>query len=304
MKKYNKETLKDIKQRNPNVCFGNLSDEVYTWFYVDLNEDGSIVGNPPVRAKTIGKSFPNPNYWVQRENSPYYILEYVCDGIGHVVCNGKEYTVKKGDVYLLPPGSNHKYWADKTKPYTKLWINFTSDVFEKVIESFGLEGIVKFSNTDCEKLFEELFRIDEISLFHNVICYDVLEILLRIANRLKKAQDSPNTNIPESIYNIKHLLDKSIYSNVTIEEICEQHFLSRSYVISNFKKYFGITPHKYLIEGKIKLSTSLLKNPNKTIKEIALGLGFYDVYHFSKTFKQKIGISPLGYRKNSNNINE
>ena len=41
MKKYNKETLKDIKSRNPLVKYGNLNDEVYTWFFVEKNDDGS-----------------------------------------------------------------------------------------------------------------------------------------------------------------------------------------------------------------------------------------------------------------------
>ena len=113
-----------------------------------------------------------------------------------------------------------------------------------------------------------------------------------------KATNSPQVAIPEQIYNIKKLIDNSIYSSISIEQICEEYYLSRSYIISNFKKYFGVTPHKYLIEEKIKLSTSLLRNPNKTIKEIALGLGFYDVYHFSKTFKQKMGVSPLEFKKN------
>ena len=43
MKKYNRETLKDIRQRNPLVKFGNLSSELYTWFYTEYDEDGEIV---------------------------------------------------------------------------------------------------------------------------------------------------------------------------------------------------------------------------------------------------------------------
>ena len=297
MKKYNRETLKDIRQRNPLVKFGNLSSELYTWFYTEYDEDGEIVGKPPIRAQVIGKTFPNNKYFVSRENSPHFVLEYVIDGIGHIVCDGNEYTVTKGDVYLLSPGSNHKYWADEKKPYTKVWINFRCQIFEELIESMGLKGVIKFSNVYCEELFDELYRIEEKSLFHELIYSDVLEILLRIANRLLKAHTSKNPNIPDSIQHIKLMLDQSFFRNLTIEEICKRSYLSRSYIISKFKEYYGMTPHQYLLDGKIKLSTSLLRDRNKTIKEIALSLGFYDVYHFSKLFKQKKGISPLEYRK-------
>ena len=296
MKKYNKETIKDINSRNPLVKFGNLNNEIYTWFYVERNSDGSLVGNPPIRVRVIGKSFPNPHYWITRDKSPHYVLEYVCDGIGHIVCDGNEYTVNKGDVYLLEPGSNHKYYSDKKNPYTKIWINFESDIFEKLIKDLNINGIVKFPNVFCEDLFEELLRIEDKSLFHNVIAYDTLEILFKIALRLFKSINNPEPYIPEQINNIKLMLDQSFFGNLTIEDICEQHYLSRSYVISNFKKYFGVTPHKYLIDGKIKISISLLRNYNKSIKEIATELGFYDVYHFSKTFKQKLGVSPSEYR--------
>ena len=158
MKKYNKETIKDIKSKNPLVKFGHLSDEVYTWFYVDHSNDKTLPENLPLRRTVIGKSFPNSNYWIKRENSKHFILEYVCDGVGYITCDGKEYTVKKGDVYLLEPGSTHKYWSDKKNPYTKIWINFQSELFEKVVEDFGLKGIVKFSNMHCETLFEELYH--------------------------------------------------------------------------------------------------------------------------------------------------
>ena len=264
--------------------------------FVERNDDGSLVGNPPVRVRVIGKSFPNPNYWIKRGNSPHFVLEYVCDGIGYVTCNERKFTVKKGDVYLLGPGSNHTYHSDSKNPYTKIWINFESKIFENVIKDLGIADQIHFENIFCEELFEELLRVEDISLFHNVITYDVLEILLKIAARLLKSIHQPKQLLPEQINNIKMLLDNSLLGNISIEEICEQNFLSRSYVISNFKKYFGITPHKYLIEGKIKLAMSLLRNHNKSIKEIAFELGFYDLYHFSKTFKQKTGVSPSEYR--------
>ena len=301
MKKYDNEIEKEVRTRNPNVKFGNLKEEIYTWFYVEYNEDGTLVDNPPIRVRVIGKTFPDSKYWVKRDNSPHFILEYVCDGIGYVECDGETYTVEKGDVYLLKPGSNHKYWADPKNPYTKMWINFHCDIFAKTIEAMGIDKIVKFPKIFCEELFEELLRIEEKSLFHNSIAFEVMEILLKIATRLHKAVHWPNNNIPEQINNIKYYLDRSLYENITIEDICEKYLLSKTYVISNFKKYFGMTPHQYLIDRKIKLSTTLLSNKTKSLTEIANILSFYDLYHFSKTFKQIMKVSPSEYRAKINN---
>ena len=44
-------------------------------------------------------------------------------------------------------------------------------------------------------------------------------------------------------------------------------------------------------QAKILLVTS-----NLTVGEIALSLGFADQFHFSKTFKNAVGLSPTDYR--------
>ncbi len=40
----------------------------------------------------------------------------------------------------------------------------------------------------------------------------------------------------------------------------------------------------------------LLANRNLTISEIALQVGYDDLFHFSKTFKKHFGASPRSYR--------
>jgi transcriptional regulator GlxA family with amidase domain len=40
----------------------------------------------------------------------------------------------------------------------------------------------------------------------------------------------------------------------------------------------------------------LLQNSSLPIGEIAVSIGFCDIAHFSKTFKQKTGLSPSAFR--------
>ncbi|MHC4886474.1 MAG: helix-turn-helix domain-containing protein [Planctomycetota bacterium] len=42
---------------------------------------------------------------------------------------------------------------------------------------------------------------------------------------------------------------------------------------------------------------SLLTSTDRTIKEIAAGVGFCNPIHFSKLFKTRMGMAPGGYRK-------
>jgi len=44
----------------------------------------------------------------------------------------------------------------------------------------------------------------------------------------------------------------------------------------------------------------MLANSTLSIKEISFSLGFCSIYYFSKLFKEKIGMTPGGYRKSVN----
>ena len=293
MQNYNEKELEYLKYYNPNIVYGNLSKELKLWFYFEEDNTKTL----PISIWAMGKSFPNPEYFIKRKNYHSYVLEYVSDGIGYIEINGEKIQVEKGDVYILKKGGEHYYYSDKINPYSKYWINFHSDIFDAMFEASPLKNVVKIPKVFCEDLFIEMLNAGSTSPYHNLICYDVFDVILKIFSKLIKSYNKTNSKkVPDNIETIKTMLDQSIFTNITIEDICEKVFLSNSYVISKFKEYYGITPHQYLIDSKIKQASILLHDKNINISEIANKLGFYDSYHFSKIFKAKVGVSPKKYR--------
>ncbi|MBR6602626.1 MAG: helix-turn-helix transcriptional regulator, partial [Clostridia bacterium] len=65
-----------------------------------------------------------------------------------------------------------------------------------------------------------------------------------------------------------------------------------------FIKKFGVSPKEYVTLLRLKMAEELLLGEKYSITQIALLLGFCDVYHFSKVFKEKKGISPSEYKNN------
>lgn len=297
MKEYEEKEIAYLNNLKPNVKYGDLSKEIKKWFYFEYDSEGKIAGNPPILIWALGKSFPNINYSMKRDNYSNNVIEYISDGVGYIETNGEKIKVEKGDVYILKKGSSHYYYPDKNNPYTKYWMNFSSKMFLALLDSSPLKDVVKIPGVFCEDLFIELLNIGEKSPYHDVVCFEIFDILVKIFLRLLKSFDTGfSNNIPDNIRHIKELIDHSINTNISLVEICEKLAVSHSYVITKFKEYFGITPYQYLMESKIRQATILLHNKDKTITEIALGLGFYDAYHFSKIFKKKMGVSPKQYR--------
>ena len=59
-----------------------------------------------------------------------------------------------------------------------------------------------------------------------------------------------------------------------------------------FKEVFGNTVFGYLAEARLELAKNDLQQGYKTSTEIASGLGYSSVQHFSNAFKKKFGLSP------------
>jgi AraC-like DNA-binding protein len=63
-----------------------------------------------------------------------------------------------------------------------------------------------------------------------------------------------------------------------------------------FHARFGIAFRQYVIRHRISIACLLLRDTRKSVLSIAHETGFCDAAHFSRTFKQRVGMVPLEYR--------
>lgn len=60
----------------------------------------------------------------------------------------------------------------------------------------------------------------------------------------------------------------------------------------DFKKIYGTTPNKWLLDKRLEDSYRLLQREKMKATEVFLETGFKDYSHFSTRFKEKYGVSP------------
>ncbi len=95
---------------------------------------------------------------------------------------------------------------------------------------------------------------------------------------------------------VKRYIDKNIDKNLSLENIAKKFKLNSSYLSRGFKKEFGLSPVRYLLNRRVHLSKEML-DCGKDITQIALELGFCDQAHFYKAFKSIFAITPNEYKK-------
>ena len=273
-----------------NILYGSTEKEEFTHFTYNANQ------LYPIRVESIGITHPDKDYFIERKHADYYILEYVKSGKGHIVCDGNEYTVTQGCVYLIHPGMKHKYYSDKKEPYEKIWINFLSGVFTDILSAYGLAKTVYFEDSDCEEYFNKLITLAENYTDNGQIYLEVSEIIFQIILKLVKNTNQKKVSTIANL--LKETLDRSIYSKITIENIAEDMNISKSQLCREFKKYYDLSPYQYLINRRLSIAETLLLETTVSIREISDLLCFVDAYSFSNLFKKKLGVSPKKYREN------
>lgn len=79
--------------------------------------------------------------------------------------------------------------------------------------------------------------------------------------------------------------------------LAEEAKLSRYHFLRVFQQLTGVTPHKYVLRGRLRrAATRLVVEPDQVL-DIALDCGFGDVSNFNHAFRAEFGVSPRAYRK-------
>lgn len=279
--------------------YKGVDKEVATHFVIEKE-----IENLPVIIECFGITFEDKNYEIYRENQNRYVIEYVVSGEGTVEINDKVFNVKGGDVYILEANTVQHYYSNKSNPFKKYWVNFKSDLFGNLLSLLNLNGIYHFPNVHIEELFQSLFSLEQMSSFSGDISFSAMNIIFQILLTIKENLTKTDSNVPEIIKQAKLLIDESLQTSLNVNEICDKLYISKSSLITNFKKYYGITPNAYKSQKKIQVARMYLKNSNMSINSISQYLGFGDTYTFSHWFKKEKGLSPLAYRKKYRNLNK
>lgn len=253
----------------------------------------------PFNIEMSGITNCDDRYEVYREKSYCYILEYIYGGSGTLFCNGREYRLEKGDAYILPKGSCHRYYATDT--WDKIWFNIDGTLVSNLLYSYNLQNTVVFKRFNNKAVFDNLYELTNSSL----PVKDIMTIgAIRFHSIIQKLYDfRQKDSVNIKVNTIKEILDNHLYEkDISLKNIANELCMSQAQVISIFKKTFDMTPYQYFAKKRIEIASDLLLNSNMQVKEIADMLNYADQPYFSNAFKKIMGVSPEKYRKMNVNI--
>ena len=94
----------------------------------------------------------------------------------------------------------------------------------------------------------------------------------------------------------KDRIDAASHEAWPIDRLARVSGVSEAHFARSFKQAFGIPPHRYLLTRRIERATTLLRDTELPITEIAFDTGWKSLGTFGRTFRDITGASPSAIR--------
>lgn len=241
-------------------------------------------------------------YYTARENSDRYLLFYTVSGQGHMLYNGKEYTLVPNTIAIINCNAPHQYENLSKEPWNFYWFHYNgsaADIYYKLYNEKGLyfheilptgqEAEYIYKITSCSGTYD-LKKDLKVSQW-----ISDLMTLCTVSRRQKTQQKSSaaTQKLTAAIsYMSEHLTEK-----ISVSDISQSVFLSQYHFLRLFKKEIGVTPYEYLIHLRINRAKELLISTDICLDEIAAQSGFSDSKNLIYNFKRIANSTPNEYRK-------
>ncbi len=266
-------------------------------FYLDL----APPARKPLAVVFGGVEHLAPAYSVDRATFPYFSIEFVARGKGTLVLSGDTVKLLPGEVFAYAPGVPHQITTDRDDPLVKYFVDFAGRRAAALLRQFdlapGTSGRV-LSPGEIQRVFDDLIQNGlKSTRLTSQICATLLEYLvLKISESLStwEAAQSPAYATYERC---RQYIEANCTRLTGLPQIARQCHVVPAYLCRLFRRYDHQTPYQYLMRLKMNVAAERLRNPGVLVKQVAAELGFDDPFHFSRAFKNVLGLSPEKFRR-------
>ncbi len=248
------------------------------------------------------------NEWSMHDlhSHPHYEIYFLKSGSRSFFLSNALFNLEAPIVIVIPPHVLHK---TEGGPFERYNINVSAnylDEFQKdVLDAKSLQ-IIKPSERETEMLTTHLDALSEPlpkkyeqSITHTIVSYIILSL-----GKWQQSEYIPKitakNSIPPLLLKVIDYLHEHYSEKLTLEDLAEQFFVSKTALSYGFKKHMDCTLIDFLLSLRITKAKEYLLGTRKSIEEISELCGFSSANYFGLIFKQKENLSPANYRKHQN----
>lgn len=240
-------------------------------------------------------------------------ITYVVSGRIKHQLNGRRVTIEAGEAIYINSKQLHLIESDNQDcelyclifhPTLLSASNFISQKYiQPIVENENLDYFFLKESDDHHKVvldaIVKIHQLQEDSAYElktmQTLC-ELWTVLYEVLPKVKLNEVATN----EDLHKVQRMLaciHKDYSKDLTLEDICQEGDVGKTKGTKLFDQYLHMTPIDYLINYRLEIASKLLANTSDSVTDIALTTGFSDSSYFARSFRKRVGCSPLAYRR-------
>lgn len=259
-------------------------------------------------------------YPVEERVFSFFQLVYVVYGKGKECINDNRVDYEAGNLFLITPEDCHTFEIEEETKFIFISFNksYLTDEHLDRENKRRLEIILKNANhkSGCilshlpdkplvKAIMEAMIDdTDDRELYNKELVIQLVNTLIIITARnvLRLMPDEAVTTEDSKAVEIIHYIQTNIYypEKLRTSALSALFNISESYLGKYFKKHTQENLQTFINNYRMKMIESRLRYSDMRCSEVAYEFGFTDESHFNKFFRQRRGMSPKEFRKQTN----
>ena len=263
----------------------------------DLDREGRIW---PVRA---GRSIAKPNYKVGPKRIECYSLHFVHQGHLRLEFDGGRVDLQKDDLFVLFPGRTYDYCRLPSDSTLRLsWLAVDGDRVMPLLELAGAtpdkpylqRRISARVRESAERVIGAMAGVER---WKPAAALQLQSLVCGLFAELVADNAPPSAEEPAGwIHECMDFMELHATEGITVQQVAAFAGVHRSYFSNAFAQQVGMSPMKYIQKIRMEKAMRLLMDTDATVTEIALSLGYPNLYSFTRAFKVYYKAPPLTVR--------
>ena len=234
-----------------------------------------------------------------KHSHAHFSIGAITGGHSHYLNQRSRQEVGRGHLVLMTPEEVHACNPIADQPWSYLMFYLDTDWLRGQQEEAGLGS--EFRPFDMTASRDPLLYQGLQHLHHQLVqAPDPLarEVACHLFSRQLLARLTParwDDRPPQHLQRAAELMQDDSASPLSLSQLSAVAGLTPSHFVRAFSQHYGMTPHAYLLDRRIRHARTLL-NQGQPLAEVALASGFADQAHFQRQFKRRVAATPGQYR--------
>ncbi len=253
-----------------------------------------------------------------------FSIKYVMEGNELYRLKGQDFTVNGGEYLLCNAYCEGKVYIDSKSHVKGICIDIDSDILSEVVASFrapdtnnpdlcmdkyfnSLDFMEQQYDAKCSQLGSQLKDLDAIiqknphddyqfdpEFYYKLsegIISDYIPVIRQLQS-IRSIKSETKKDLLRKLSKGKAFIDLNYLLEIDISMVAMESNMSQYHFFRLFRDVYGVSPYQYIKQKRMQAAYEIMKKNRLPLAQLAMEVGYSDIYSFSKAYKQYFGCPP------------